>query len=140
MSDYVQRNARSRARMVSLCERISDDQLTRVAFGDWTVSAVFAHLAFWDRIALERWNIFEKERKPIPMLGEPVNTAGAADWLAIPPRTAVQLMLDAAEALDKRIESLPEELIEAARPVMNARMFERFHHRDEHMTAIERII
>ena len=65
--------------------------------------------------------------------------AGAADWLAIPPRTAVRLALDAAEAVDKRIEELSEDLIEVARPLMNPRMFERFHHREEHLSAIERV-
>ena len=132
MNDYGQRNAESRARLVSVCERINDEQLARIAFGEWTISAVFAHLAFWDRITLARWNIFEKERKPVTMLGEPVNAAGAADWLAIPPRTAVRLVLDAAYAVDKRIE--------ATRTVMNPRMFERFHHREEHLSTIERII
>ena len=58
MNDYGQRNAESRARLVSVCERINDEQLARIAFGEWTISAVFAHLAFWDRITLARWNIF----------------------------------------------------------------------------------
>lgn len=141
MNDYVQRNAESRAHLLSLCHRISDEQLARIAFGDWTVSAVLAHLAFWDRIALERWNIFEKERQPVTQLPELINTGGAADWLATPPRTAVRLVLEAAAAVDKRIEELPEDLIEAARQVMdNPRMFERFHHREDHLSAIERII
>jgi uncharacterized damage-inducible protein DinB len=140
MNDYIQRNAESRARLVDLCRRLDEEQLARIAFGDWTVSAVLAHLAFWDRITLERWNLFEREGQPVTMVGEVVNHAGAIDWLAMPPRTAVRLVLEAVEAVDKRIEELPESLIEAARPVMNSRMFERFHHRNEHISAIERII
>jgi hypothetical protein len=139
MDDYVQRNAKSRERLASVCDRLTDEQLARVAFGEWTISAVLAHLAFWDRIALERWNIFEKDRQPIPVLADIVNTAGAPGWLATPPREAARLVLEAAEAVDKRIEELPKDLIEAARP-MNPRMFERFHHRDEHLSAIEAVI
>jgi hypothetical protein len=139
MNDYVHRNSQSRARLVALCERINDEQLARIAFGEWTISAVLAHLAFWDRITLERWNVFEKDHRPVTMLDEPVNTAGAADWLAIPPRTAVRLALDAAEAVDKRIAELSEDLIDVARPVMDPRMFERFHHREDHLSAIERV-
>ena len=99
---------------------------------------MLAHLAFWDRIALERWNIFEKERQPIPVLADIVNTAGAAGWLATPPREAARLAVEAAQAVDKRIEGLPKDLIEAARP-MNPRMFERYHHREEHLAAIEAV-
>ena len=140
MSDYVQRNATSRARLASLCERINDEQLARIAFGDWTVSAVLAHMAFWDRVTLERWNVFVKDRQPVSMLSEVVNTAGATDWIAVPPRKAVQLVLEAAEAVDKKIEELPDDLIEAARPIVNPRMVERFHHREDHLSAIERVI
>jgi uncharacterized damage-inducible protein DinB len=140
MSDYVQRNAQSRARLASLCERINDEQLARIAFGEWTISAVLAHMAFWDRIALERWNTFEKEGQ-VTQLPEFVNTVGAADWLAMPPRKAVRLVLESADALDKKIEKLPEDLIEASRQAMgNPRMFERFHHREDHLSAIERVI
>ena len=136
MDDYVQRNAKSRERLAAVCNQLTDEQLARIAFDDWTISAVLAHMAFWDRIALERWNIFEKDRKPIPVLADIVNTAGAADWLAIAPREAVRLVLEAADAVDKRIEELPEDLINAARPT-NPRLIERFHHRDEHLAAIE---
>jgi hypothetical protein len=49
------------------------------------------------------------------------------------------LALDAAEAVDKRIEQLSEDLLDVARPVMDPRMFERFHHREDHLAAIERV-
>ena len=138
--DYVQRNSEARARLASICERINDEQLARIAFGDWTVSAVLAHIAFWDRVALERWNTFEKKRQPVIQLPEFLNTVGAADWRAIPPPRAVKSALEAADALDKKIEELPDDLIEAARPANNPRMFERFHHREDHLSAIERVI
>jgi hypothetical protein len=136
MDDYVHRNAESRERLASVCRLLTNEQLSRIAFDEWTISAVLAHMAFWDRIALERWNIFEKERKPIPVLADIVNSAGAAGWLATPPREAARLAVEAAEAVDKRIAQLPAELIEEARAV-NPRMFERFHHRNEHLSAIE---
>jgi uncharacterized damage-inducible protein DinB len=138
MDDYVQRNAESHKRLESVCRRLTDEQLARIAFGEWTISAVLAHLAFWDRNVLERWNIFEKDRQPIPVLADIVNTAGAAGWLATPPREAARLALEAAEAVDKRIAELPEDLIKAAKDV-NPRMLERFHHRDEHLSAIEAV-
>lgn len=140
MSDYVQRNAEARARLISLCARVKDEQLARIAFGDWTVSAVLAHMAFWDRVALERWNTFEKERQPVIQLPEFLNTVGAADWRAIPAGMAVNSVLEAADALDKKIEELPDDLIEAARQANNPRMFERFHHREDHLSAIERVL
>lgn len=93
-------------------------------------------MAFWDRIALERWNIFEKDRQPIPVLSDIVNTAAAAGWLATPSREAARLALEAAEAVDERIAGLPDDLIQAATAV-NPRMFERYHHRNEHLAAIE---
>ena len=140
MSEHLQRNAESRDRLASICERVNNEQLARIAFGDWTVSAVLAHMAFWDRVALERWNTFEKERQPVIQLPEFLNTVGAADWRAIPPRRAVKSALEAADALDKKIEEIPDDLIEAARQANHPRMFERFHHREDHLSAIERVI
>jgi uncharacterized damage-inducible protein DinB len=138
--DYIQRNAEARARLVDLCRRLNDEQLVRIAFGSWTVSTVLAHMAFWDRVALERWNIFEQERQRPSELPEYLNTVAATDWLTVPPQTAVRSVLEATEALDKKIESLSEEVIAAARPMVNPRMFERFHHREDHISAIEKVI
>jgi uncharacterized damage-inducible protein DinB len=138
--DYIQRNAEARARLVDLCHRLNDEQLVRIAFGSWTVSTVLAHMAFWDRVALERWNIFEQERQRPSELPEYLNTVAATDWLTVPPQTAVRSVLEATEALDKKIESLSEEVIAAARPMVNPRMFERFHHREDHISAIEKVI
>ena len=43
-----------REAVTRVVQRINDEQLARIAFGDWTVSAVLAHMAFWDRATLER--------------------------------------------------------------------------------------
>jgi len=49
---YVQGNTSEREYLVSLVNRLTDDELSCPLEAGWTVSAVLAHLAFWDQRAL----------------------------------------------------------------------------------------
>ena len=53
---FESRNDASRARLAGILVRLTDPDLDRV-IDTWTVSANLAHLAFWDRFMLERWQI-----------------------------------------------------------------------------------
>ena len=133
-------NAESRARLEKLCANLTNEQLARKTSDGWTVAATLAHVAFWDRVTLERWKLFEKDPQPVQFIFDVINDAGAADWHALESRQAVRLALESAKAVDAHIEHLPDEVATAARPIVSERLFERFHHRNEHLNAIEEAV
>ena len=49
---YVSENAAESEHLQALIRRLTDEQLARPLEAGWTVSAVLAHLAFWDQRAL----------------------------------------------------------------------------------------
>jgi hypothetical protein len=145
---YVAENEASLARMRSLVESMSDDELAEPMPADWTVAGVLAHLAFWDQrvtTLVDRWGPDGN--------GTPPNSPGsyeeeAVDWindaakpmiLALPPRVAAQVAVDAAAAADARVAGLSDELL-----VENERTGlyinpDRSDHRSEHLDEIEQM-
>jgi hypothetical protein len=145
---YVAENEASLARMRSLVESMSDDELAEPMPADWTVAGVLAHLAFWDQrvtTLVDRWGPDGN--------GTPPNSPGsyeeeAVDWindaakpmiLALPPRVAAQVAVDAAAAADARVAGLSDELLaenEGTGLYINP---DRSDHRSEHLDEIEQM-
>jgi hypothetical protein len=59
---------------------------------------------------------------------------------SIPPRAAAQLAIDAAETVDRRIEALPDRMIEAISAAGNPFNLTRHAHRAEHLEEIEQAL
>ena len=137
---YLDGNDRERARLAALADRLTDDQLARLLDGGWTVAALLAHVAFWDRFVLARWQRALAEGTTVASLDEPIqeliNTAAVADWLAVPSRAARQAV-EAAEALDRTIAALPPTVVAEIRARGLPRLLDRSIHRREHLDAIE---
>jgi Mycothiol maleylpyruvate isomerase N-terminal domain len=117
---YVAENEASLARLRGLVDAMSDEELAEPMPADWTVAGVLAHLAFWDQrvtTLVDRWGPDGN--------GTPPNSPGsyeeeAVDWindaakpmiLALPPRVAAQVAVDAAAAADARVAMLSDELL-----------------------------
>ncbi len=144
MSDersYIEENTRERERLRALVERLDEDELRLPVNPDWTVAAVFGHIAFWDLRVL--WLSDKLER------GEPFTSSDAEpedpDWIndatrslihAIPPREAARLALRIAEETDARVAELPLDRLWPCDPdsPLNA---VRASHRGEHLDEIE---
>ena len=143
-SPHVARNDAERERLRVLVARLSDEELARPLAEGWSVGAVFAHLAFWDRLALARWRRHLQEAKPIVSLDDGlehlINAAGLEQWLALPPREAARQAVAAAEELDRTIQDLPPGAVETARAEGFRRMLDRSAHRREHLDEIERAL
>jgi len=140
---YVTENNEQRARLRALVERLSDSDLARPLDAGWTVGAVLAHLAFWDQrtlVLIERW---EKEgpRTPPRSMDDKdvdwVNDSAKALCLALPPRAAAHLALATAEAVDRRVEALSNELVAANAAAGQPLNLFRAEHRREHLDEIE---
>ncbi len=141
---YVARNDTERTRLKSLVAGMSDARLGHAMPAGWTVAGVLAHLAFWDQrvlALLERW-----ERGGAP---PPPSNAADVDWineaakpliLALPPRRAAEIALAVAEAVDRKLETLPDDLVERNAAAGSPLNFVRADHRRQHLDEIERAI
>ncbi|PYM25228.1 MAG: hypothetical protein DMD78_06915 [Candidatus Rokuibacteriota bacterium] len=139
---YVARNNAERARLEALVARLTDADLKRPLAAGWTVAGVLAHLAFWDQrafILLDRW---QREGVTPPPDDEAnidwINDAAKPMFLALPPRRAAELAVAIAEATDRKVESLSDELVNRNAAAGTPVTLTRANHRREHLDEIER--
>lgn len=113
MRDYIAANRAATERLVSLVDRLSDDDLARKFDWGWTVAVALAHVAFFDRRAarlVERWQ--ENGVGPSPYDADAINDAMLPAWLLIPPRAAANEALAAAAEVDEAVANLSDDLLE----------------------------
>ncbi len=80
---YVTRTTASRERLESVVARLRDEDYGRDAGGGWTIGTLLAHLAFWDRLTLERLGRWERDGfSATPVDADPINEAARPGWLA----------------------------------------------------------
>ena len=110
---FVDLNRASTQRIRDLAARLSDAELQHPVGEHWTVAIAFAHLAFWDRRVLHLLAETEHAGKlTIPEIDVVVNDLSLPLWAAIPPREAVRIAIETAEALDRRLEEFSPALLE----------------------------
>jgi hypothetical protein len=129
----------SRQRLRRFVETSTDEDLARPIEGDWTVSALLAHTAFWDRRAA--WLVrhyLEDSFTPSPASLDEVNDSALPQWRLIPPRLAAQEALDAAADIDDLLAGLSAEQFAALRESRIS--FDRSTHRHEHLDQIEQVL
>lgn len=130
---FVELNRASRERMQALAGRLSDEELQTKVGEHWTVGIVYAHIAWWDRRVMYVLDMTEKDGKLfIPEIDIFVNDLSLPLWAAVPPREAVRIAMENAEALDKRLEKYPQALLEEIYNY-NKRWVVRALHRGEHL-------
>lgn len=129
--------------MRRIVARASDDDLRRVTNDGWTVAATLAHIAFWDRVNLGRWQAMLRPDGPgfvsYPQeLIDWVNAAGLPQWSSLAPREAAADALRTAAEIDAFIGGLPAPLVEEAIAKGRPGMVDRSNHRRHHLDQIER--
>ncbi|HRQ39243.1 MAG TPA: maleylpyruvate isomerase N-terminal domain-containing protein [Chloroflexota bacterium] len=134
---FVDLNRASTERMRSLAARLTDAEMQHPVGEHWTVSIVFAHIAWWDRRVLYVLDMTEKESKLfVPEIDIFVNDLSLPLWAAVPPREAVRIALDTAVTLDARLENYDPTLLEEIY-TYNKRWVIRALHRNEHLDEAE---
>ena len=135
---YIRENTLEREHLEALINRLSDEQLGHPLEAGWTVSAVLAHLAFWDQrasVLLAKWK--KEGIGPSPLDVDVVNEALRIHCLAIPSRTAAEMAVYCARAIDKEIEQLGAELAAEVDAKGKTVRLNRAQHRREHLSQIE---
>jgi uncharacterized damage-inducible protein DinB len=138
---YTQENTASRQRLLALAARLTDDELSRPVGGGWTVSGLLAHLAFWDQRAvllLRKWR--QEGIGPSAIDVDVVNEAMREHCLAILPRAAAQLAVDAATTIDAEIEQLAGTMLAEVETNGTTVRLNRALHRREHLGPIEQVL
>ena len=134
---YIESNRASTNRVRELAARLSDEEMRHPVGEHWTVSIVFAHLAFWDRRVMYVLDMTEQEGKLfVPEIDIFVNDLSLPLWAAVPPHDAKRIAIEAAEMLDRRLELYPPALLEEIY-TYNKRWVLRGLHRGEHLDEAE---
>ena len=143
---WVSENAAQRDRLHALVARVSDEDLRRPLPAGWTIAAALAHLAFWDQrilVLVDGW-----ERASPAALPRPLNH-GDVDWindsakalcLALPPRTAAQLAVTTADAVDARVAALADDRVAANAAAGSPINLLRAEHRRQHLDEIDQAL
>jgi hypothetical protein len=130
---YKEQNRTSSNRIRALAERLTDEEMQTKVGEHWTVSIVFAHIAFWDRRVMYVLDMTEKDGKLfIPEIDIFVNDLSLPLWAAIPPREAARIAIETSETLDKQLEEYSPALLEEIYNY-NKRWVIRALHRNEHL-------
>ena len=138
---YTLENAAEREHLRSLANRLTDEELARPLDAGWTVSAVLAHLAFWDHRALvliEKWG--KEGIGPSPMDTDIVSEATRLLCLAIPPRAAAELAISCAQNIDQALERISPAMAADMERIGETVRLNRADHRRNHLGQIEKAL
>jgi hypothetical protein len=139
--DFVRENTISRKGLETLVHSLSDADLAKTTDFGWTVSALLAHLAYWDQrmiALLRRWK--EKGVDYSPVDPDTVNEALKPLCLALDPHAAVELCLSSAEAIDRELETLTPGLVQEIEASGTHFRPNRGLHRNAHLNDIEQAL
>jgi DinB superfamily len=142
MDEIAERNRTSAERLRAIGERLSDEELARTIDRPWTAAGLFAHIAFWDRFVLERWKLAAERGDRTPMsvddaFMERINDASLDQWMAIPPRAAVEQCLAAAEEVDAYLGGIDDDIRSELISEGRRRLVDRSIHRGDHLGTLE---
>jgi hypothetical protein len=143
-TDYIRENEAARTDLIRVVASLSDADLGHPTHSGWTVAATLAHLAYWDRryrLILERWERGEVATSEEPDWADDVtNDALLPEWLALPPREACRLALEAADAVDSLVASLSPGTVAGVMQARRRWLLHRHGHRREHLAEIARAL
>jgi hypothetical protein len=140
---YVSENEAERARLQAVVDRLTDADLARPMSEDWTVGVGLMHLAFWDGLSLAKFEEWERTGEvqipPMRDMVDGINRAMLPWWRTIAPAQIRHAVVAAAEAVDRKAQTLPAPIIEAIL-TLRPRSLERAIHRRQHLNQIERAL
>ena len=139
---FVKENAGERKRLISLVERLTDEELSLPLGDDWTIAIALAHLAFWDQRSLY---LIKKWKKSGSVEFSPIDTEVTNDsllflWRALEPRVAANLAVSSAEEVDRELENTSLDLILKIEGIGEKNRVYRSVHRKMHIDQVEELL
>ncbi|PYM61091.1 MAG: hypothetical protein DME11_23890, partial [Candidatus Rokuibacteriota bacterium] len=109
---YATENDAERTRLKAFVAGLRDATIARSIGHGWTVGVGLAHLAFWDRLWLAKFEEWERTGvvrvPPVESFVNAINDGMLPWWQAIAPAQIRYEVIAAAEAADSKAESLRE--------------------------------
>ena len=138
----IAENNASRERLRALLERLTDEQYNLPLDTDWTIGSTLAHIALFDKRAIEILDLWEKQGvAPSPNDPDIINAALLPFLRELPPAAIKQLSLEFAETLDAKLITLPDAVIDQFVSVGDHPFnLTRAKHRNEHFEQIEQAL
>ena len=146
---YNDENRKSRERLHKLVNELTDEELRLVIYKEgWTVAVMLAHLAYWDHwslLLMEKWEKSGEISSPMADWDTINDTLFPNDTmlpflLALPPRVAAGMALSSAEAIDRKLEATPPEMIARIKHLGDETRLYRSIHRKMHLDEIENFL
>lgn len=138
---YTPENTASRHELLSLVNSLRQDQFIHPLDAGWTVAGVLAHLAFWDQRALTLLQKWQREGVgPSPVDVDVINEVTRPLCIALESRTAAQVAVSTAEAIDQAIDYLAPEFIAKVESDGKTVRLDRSLHRREHIAQIKKAL
>ena len=134
---FLASNQRQLERLRQLAGAMTDEELVSPMPAGWTPASVLAHLAFWDRRALlliDQWKQSGFRESSIDT--DLINEVTRAFFISLPPREAVRLALENAEAIDQALAGLDDAFLEGMTAQGRAVQIDRGRHRAGHLDEI----
>jgi hypothetical protein len=127
----------------AVVDRLTDADMARPMSKDWTIGVGLMPLAFWDGLSLSKFEEWERtgrvEIPPMQDMVDGINQAMLPWWRTIAPAQVRHAVVAAAEAVDRKAETLPAPIIEAIL-ALRPRSLTRAIHRRQHLDQIERAL
>ena len=142
---FVIENRVERERIPSLVAELTDADMAEELGNGWTVSALLAHVAFWDRMWLQKFEAWERTGTVRARQGGPpfrvdaLNDAMLPWWLSMEIDEVRHEVVAAAEAVDRKVESLSDQVLEQILTTRPRTVIRAVHRRD-HLAEIERAL
>jgi len=140
---FLAQNRASRQRFQDLLAQATEETMARRLPNGWSVGAALAHIAFWDRWVLARWDQYDRDGEIMDLpdgVADLGNAAGIAEWQILSPAQVSELVRSSAEAVDRRIAALSPAAVEHAQSTDRPAMLDRSIHRDPHLDEIDRLL
>ena len=141
LKTMIEDNRKERERLLALLSKKQGVDLGKRLLNGWTVKGTLAHLAFWDLRQLsliKRWVM--DGTKPGNVDPEGVNDALVLFSEFIPSTSVVNLVIAAAEAVDREVEKLTPAQAEELLKMGLERNIHRALHRRNHLDKIEKAL
>jgi hypothetical protein len=138
---FAESNRAQTERLRKLVARLDAEMLAVRLPNEWTVAVALAHIAFWDRQRLclmRRWAAGDWCNGGYD--GELFNEVLLPFLKMIPPLRAAEIALKSAEEVDAFLQTVPDEVVEAALARPDRPNLDRGSHREGHLDQIEKAL
>ena len=142
---FVEENRAALDRLRAFVERVTATEFEQPMEVGWTVASVLGHMALWDLRVVAQLDLWGADGSGTP----PRYDEDAVDWIndatkplisALEPRVAARIAVETAEAADRRVAAMSDELFatnEASGLPINP---QRVEHRLEHLDEVEQAL